>query len=145
MTATVFDTKTGASPVAIADLPQRLAAGEETVVAIRRRKGRQEGEGLPAAVAKATANPDPIVLFIMCLFAAAAMADDRVLTTNRAAAQDEFRARLGPIGCEVVRRGRKWINRIVTDDEGSAERPSARMETRGTAFASPIRISTGKE
>jgi hypothetical protein len=61
-----------------------------------------------AAVAEAAANSDPIVVFIMRLFAAAAMADDGVLGTNRASTQDDFGTRLGPIGFEVILLGRKW-------------------------------------
>ena len=38
------------------------------------------------------------------------MTDDGVLQTDRASAQDEFRTCLGPIGLEVVMRGRKWDN-----------------------------------
>ena len=88
--------------------PQRLAAGDETVMAVRRREGRQEGERLAAAVAEAAANPDPIVVFVMRLLAAAAVADDGVLRTDRAAAQDDLCASLAPIVFEVVLRGRKW-------------------------------------
>jgi len=87
---------------------QCLAACDEAVVAVGRREGRQEREGLVTAIADATANPDPIVMFVMRLFAAAAMADDRVLGADRATAQDDFRGCLGPIGFEVVLRGRKW-------------------------------------
>jgi len=87
---------------------QRLAAGDEAVMAVGRREGRQERERLVAPVAQAAANSDPIVAFVMRLLAAAAVADDGVLATNRAAAQDGFRAGLGPIGFEVVLRGRKW-------------------------------------
>ena len=74
---------------------------------VGRRKGRQERERLAAAIAKAAPNPDPIMVFIMSLFAAAAMAEDGISQTNRASAQDEFRIHLGPIGFEVVLRGRK--------------------------------------
>jgi len=47
------------------------------------------------------------MVFIVSLSAAAAMADDGILQTNRASAQDEFRTNLGPIGFEVPLRGRK--------------------------------------
>jgi len=87
---------------------QRLAAGDEAVMAVGRREWRQERERLAAAVAEAPANPDPIVVFIMRLFAAAAMADNGVLRTNRTTAQDDIRARLGPVSFEVVLRSRKW-------------------------------------
>jgi hypothetical protein len=77
-------------------------------MAVGRRKGRQEGERLPAQIADASADPDPIMMLVMGLFTAAAMTDDRVLGTNRAAAQDAPRTGLGPIGFEVVLCGRKW-------------------------------------
>ena len=76
-------------------------------MAVGRRKERQEGERLAAAVADAATNPDPIVVFIMRLFAPAAVTNDGVLQTKRAAARDGFRARLGPIRFEVALRGRK--------------------------------------
>ena len=88
--------------------PQRLAARDQAVMAVGRRERRQESERLAAPVAETTANPDPIMVFVMSLFAAAAMADDGVLETNRATAQYDFGARLGPIGFEVVLGGRKW-------------------------------------
>ena len=88
--------------------PQCLAAGYQAVVAVRERQRRQEGERLPAQIAGASADPDPIMLFIMRLLAAATVTDDRVLQTDRASAQDNFRTRLSPIGFEVVMCGRKW-------------------------------------
>jgi len=47
------------------------------------------------------------MVFIMRLFAAATVTDDGILLTNRAPAQDDFRARLGPIGFEVALGRRK--------------------------------------
>ena len=87
--------------------PQRLAARDQAVVAVRRREGRQEGECLAAAVTDAAANPNPIVVFIVRLLATAAVTNDGVLGADWATAQDDF-AGLGPIGFEVVLRGRKW-------------------------------------
>jgi hypothetical protein len=58
--------------------PKRLAAGNEAVMAVGRRKGWQEGERLAAPVAKAAANPDPIMVSIVRLFAAASMTDDGI-------------------------------------------------------------------
>lgn len=74
-------------------------------MSIRRREWRQEGERLAAAVADAATNPNPIVVFIMRLFATAAMTNDGVLQTKRAAAQDDFRPLLGPIRFDVALRG----------------------------------------
>src|SRR5579872_1306222 len=88
--------------------PERLAARDQAVVAIRRRERRQEGERLSASVADTAANPDPIMLFIMSLLASATVPDDGILLTNRAPAQDDFRARLGPIGFEVALSRGKW-------------------------------------
>jgi len=87
--------------------PQRLAARDQTVMAVGRRERRQEGERLAASTAKTAANPDPIMVFIMSLLPSPTMTDDGVLQTNRASAQDDFHARLGPLRFEVVLRGRK--------------------------------------
>jgi hypothetical protein len=70
--------------------------------AVGRRKRRQESEGFAAAVAKTAANPDPIVVLIMSLFAPAPMADDGILHANRAVAQNDSRARIGPIRFDHV-------------------------------------------
>src|SRR5579864_1077729 len=88
-------------------------------MAVGRRKGRQEGERLTAPVAKAAANPDPIMVLIVRLFAAAAMTDDGILRANRAMAQDDLHAGLGPIGFEVELRRREW-DKQNRSDEGSA-------------------------
>jgi hypothetical protein len=45
---------------------------------------------------------NPIVVFIVCLFAASAMTDDRIASTERALAQKCSATRLAPIGLEVV-------------------------------------------
>jgi hypothetical protein len=47
------------------------------------------------------------MVFIMSLLASATVTDDGILLTNRASAQDNFRARLGPIGVEVALGGGK--------------------------------------
>ena len=70
-------------------------------MAVGWREWRQEGKRLSASVADTAANPDPIMLFIMSLLATATVTDDGILLTNRAPAQDDFRARLGPNGFEV--------------------------------------------
>ena len=74
-------------------------------MAVGRREGRQERKRLMAPVAEAAANPDPIVVFIMRLFATVAVTNDGVLQTKRAAAQADFRPCLGPIRFEVALRG----------------------------------------
>ena len=42
------------------------------------------------------------MVFIMSLLASATVTDDGILLTNRAPAQDDFRAQLGPIGFGVA-------------------------------------------
>ena len=100
---------------------------------------RQEGERLAAPVANAAANPDPIMVLIVRLFAAAAMTDDGILSANRG-----LNAGLGPIGLEVELRRRGW-DKQNRSDEGSA-RPGhlARITGRREALP-PTQISPGKE
>ena len=76
-------------------------------MAVGRREWRQESERLSTSAAETAANPDPIMVFIMSLLASATVTDDGILLTNRASAQDNFRARLGPIGVEVALGGGK--------------------------------------
>jgi hypothetical protein len=47
------------------------------------------------------------MVFIMSLFPPAPVSHDRILHANRAAAQNDIRARLGPIGYAVVLCGGK--------------------------------------
>ena len=98
--------------------PQRLAAGHQAIVAIRRRERRQQRERLAANIAESAPNRNPIVVFVMGLFATAAVSDNRVAQTNRASA-DDLGASLGPVGVEVVLRGRKW-DKENRDPVGSA-------------------------
>ena len=88
--------------------PQRLTASQQAVVGVRERKQRQEGEGLPATGAATAPDPNPVVMFIVRLLAAASVADDRIAFTNRASPQNDLGAARGPIGFELVRRGGKW-------------------------------------
>ena len=85
--------------------PQRLAASDQAVVGVREREGRQEGEGLVARFTTAAPHPNPIVIWVMRLLAAAAVANDRMAPTQGALARDT--PSLGPIGLEVVLRFRK--------------------------------------
>jgi hypothetical protein len=87
--------------------PQRLAARQQTVVRVRKRKQRKKCEGLPATGATTATDPDPIVVFIVRLLAAASVADDRIAFTSGAAPLDDFGAARGPIRFELVRRDGK--------------------------------------
>ena len=81
---------------------QRLAACDQAVMTVRWREWRQEGKRLSASAAETATNPDPIMVFIMSLFASATVTDDGILLTNRVPAQDDLRAQLGPIGFGVA-------------------------------------------
>jgi hypothetical protein len=87
---------------------QGLSASQQAVVGVRERKRGQEGEGLPANGATTATDPDPIVMFIMRLLAAASMADDRIAFAVRTSSQDDLLAVFGPVRFELVRRGGKW-------------------------------------
>jgi hypothetical protein len=87
---------------------QRLTASQQTVVGVREREQGKEGEGLPATVAEAAPDPNPVVMFIVRLLAAASVTDDRIAFANRASPQNNLLAVTGPIGFELVRRGGKW-------------------------------------
>jgi hypothetical protein len=88
--------------------PQCLTACQQTVVRVRERKQRQEGEGLPATGAATASDANPVVLLTVRLLAAVSMADDRIALTNRASPQDDFGAVRRPIRFELVRRDGKW-------------------------------------
>ena len=75
---------------------------------VRERKARQEREGLPATGTAAAADANPVVMLVVCLFAAVSMADDRIVLTNGALPQNGFGTAGGPIGFQLVRRNGKW-------------------------------------
>lgn len=76
-------------------------------MAVGRREWRQESERLSTLIAETAANPNPIMVCIVSLFAPTTVTHDRILLTNRAPAQNDIRARLGPIGFEVALDGGK--------------------------------------
>ena len=87
---------------------QGLTARHQTVVCVREREQRKKGEGLPATGAATPTNPDPVVMLVVRLLAAAPMADDQIPSTNRASSQDDIGAARGPIRFELARRDGKW-------------------------------------
>ena len=110
-TVRVFERRWCLFPGAVLDEapPQCLAACQQTVVRVRGRKQRQEGEGSLATGTAAATNVNPIVMPIMRLLAAAAVADDRINFTSRTSSQDNLGAARGPpIRFELVRRCGKW-------------------------------------
>ena len=87
---------------------QCLRARQQTVVRVRERKQRQEGEGFPATGAATATDANPVVMFIVRLLAAASVADDRIMFTSGASPQNDLGATRGPIRFELVRRDGKW-------------------------------------
>jgi len=65
---------------------QCLAARHQTVMRVRKREQRKEGEGRPAIGAAAATDPNPVVILVMSLLAAPAVTNDRIAFTNRAPA-----------------------------------------------------------
>ena len=88
--------------------PQSLTARQQTVVGVRERKRWKKSEGLPAAVAVAPTDPNPVVMRIVRLLAATSMPDDGIAFTTGASSQDDFSAARGPLRFELVRRDGKW-------------------------------------
>jgi hypothetical protein len=48
-------------------------------------------------------DPNPVVMLVVGLLAAATMTDDRIVFTNPASAYDDFVAGLCPVGRKLVR------------------------------------------
>ena len=88
--------------------PQCLTTSQQAVMGVRERKPGQEREGLPATGAPSAANLNPLVMLVVRLLAAASMADDRILPTNRALPQNNPGATRRPIRFQLVRREGKW-------------------------------------
>jgi hypothetical protein len=82
--------------------PQRGTAGDQAVMGIGERKHGQEGDRLTASSAEAAPNFNPIMVFIMGLFAPTAMADDRIARANRATTNNYFCSSLRPIGSPLI-------------------------------------------
>jgi hypothetical protein len=87
--------------------PQRLTAGDQAVMAVWKRKYRQEGNRLTTRSADTAPNLNPIMVFVMRLFPPTAMTNDRILQANRAPANHPFCASLRPISFQLaLRRGK---------------------------------------
>ena len=106
----IFERRCGLFPGAVlykAPL-QCLRARQHTVVRVRERKQREEGEGFLATGAATAMNANPIVMLIMRLLPATSVTNDRINFTHRASPQNNLGAARGPIRFELVRRCGKW-------------------------------------
>lgn len=114
----VFERRRGPFPGTVLHKapPQCLAARQQTVLGVRERKQRKEGESLPAIGAATATDVDPVMVFIVSLLATAPMTDDGIAFTNRASAQDSL-ATARPIRFELVRKDTKWDKQNRTSSE----------------------------
>jgi hypothetical protein len=87
---------------------QCLTTSQQAVMGVRERKPGQEREGLPATGTPSAANVNPVVMLVVRLLATTAMADDRILPTNRALPQNNLGATGRPIRFQLVRWDGKW-------------------------------------
>ncbi len=67
-------------------LSQRLTAGQQAVMRVRKREQRKESERLSAAATAATMDPYPVVMLVVRLLAATPVANDRIPFADRASA-----------------------------------------------------------
>ncbi len=67
-------------------LPQCLAARQQAVMRVGKRKQRKESEGRPTTGATAAMDPNPVVMLVVGLLAAPSVTNDRISFTNRASA-----------------------------------------------------------
>jgi hypothetical protein len=106
----VFERRRGLFPgIVLHKAPsQCLTARQQTVVGVGERKQWKKGEGLPATGAATATDPDPVVVFIVRLLAAASMADDRIAFTSGASPHDAVGAVRDPLCFELVCRDAKW-------------------------------------
>jgi len=71
-------------------------------MAVGKRKYGQEGNRRTARSAEAAPNRNPVMVFVVSLFAAMAMTNDRIARANWAPANDYFYASLRPIGVQLA-------------------------------------------
>jgi hypothetical protein len=119
------------------ETPQRLTASDQAVMAVGKRKHRQEGNRLAARTADPTPNRDPVMLFVMSLFPSTTVPHHRIQHANRTPAEDSFR-RFGPIGFQLALRHGEW-NKNNRATRGLHPKADSR-----TGPSSPCEISTGK-
>jgi hypothetical protein len=97
---------------------------------IWKREQREEGEGPPTKPAKPPSDPNPVVVFIVRLLAAATMTDNGIAFTNRASAQQDVPAVARPVAFDLVRLDRKWDknNRVCIGTLLPVDPPRSELE-----------------
>src|SRR5580658_10322513 len=71
---------------------ERLSASQQAVVGVGKRERGEQGEGLPATRAKAASDPNPVVMLVVSLLAAATVTDDGIPFAKRASPQHDLLA-----------------------------------------------------
>ena len=99
---------------------QCLAACEQAEVGVRKRENRKEGECQVTGSTDAAANFDPVVSFVMSLFAPPAVPSNRIAQTLRTTAGNRFVAGGSPVEIWVARIHAKWDKENRTASEALA-------------------------
>jgi len=109
---------------------------------IRERQRGQESNRLATQPAQAAPDGNPVMVFVMSLFAPPTMATYRIPQTDGALAQDYLGGRRGPLGLQLVLRRGKWdkYNRVT---ETLPRVVTCGDRTQGGA-SPPFQISTGR-
>src|ERR1035441_10255997 len=87
---------------------QCLTARQQAVMRVWEREHRKKSKRRPAIGAATAMNPNPVVILVVRLLAAAAMTNDRIPLTKRASAYDDLVAVFRPVGGKLVRRDGNW-------------------------------------
>jgi hypothetical protein len=87
---------------------QRLATRQQAVMRVRKREQRKKSEGRPAIGAASAMDPNPVVMLVVCLLAAAPMTDNRISSTDWTPAYDVLVAVFRPVGIKPVWRDGNW-------------------------------------
>jgi hypothetical protein len=125
------------------ETPQRRTASDQAVMAVGKRKHRQEGNRLAARTADPTLNRDPVVLFVMCLFPSTTVPHHRISHAHWTPAEDSFRW-FGPIGFQLALRHGEWNKNNRATKGALPGGELHRLDSR-TGPSSPCEISTGTE
>ena len=87
---------------------QCLTARQQAVMRVWEREHRKKSKRRPAIGAATAMNPNPVVILVVRLLAAAAMTNDRITFTNRTPAYDVFVAVFRPVDFKLFRRNGDW-------------------------------------
>jgi len=96
-----------------------LSPAIQTVMSVRRRPSRKDGEGFATRAAETAPYPDPVVVFVVGLLAPLAVADDGVESAARAASWQQHQRERVQLECGLVLR----IGQCDKENQGWREGP----------------------